>query len=320
MQRIIKISQKNKYLINYSNIQSKLLPNITDIEIYKDIKNGMPLCYPKNLSIFDYDKKKNFKLNKKYIAKNFFKTNKLNYLGVRSFFEYGDTFNFFVKPKKKYLNLIKKINLHNLEIKKKITKLNKKYKKVCAFQTRNIPHAGHEAIIKHLLKSFKHVVVNPVVGPKKKGDIKLQTLELIYKKLIKYKFKKKVSFLPIYFNMFYAGPREAAHHALIRQKLGFKYFVVGRDHAGAENLYKPNDAVNYLNKNKNSFKIKVVTLNGAFYCNKCKKTLIKGECKHKYLINMSGTSFRKHLKNKIMFKYADENLQKYIHKYGIRAY
>ena len=32
--------------------------------------------------------------------------------------------------------------------------------------------------------------------------------------------------------MFYAGP-EALHHANIRKSLGFKNFVVGRDHAGA---------------------------------------------------------------------------------------
>tara|TARA_B100001059_G_C17704429_1_gene511930 strand:- start:21 stop:905 length:885 start_codon:yes stop_codon:yes gene_type:complete len=293
---------------------------VNDVKVYKNIKNGMPLCFPKNLSTFNYHKEKYFKLNKKYVATNFFKTNKINYLGVRLFFEYGNTFTFSVKPKKQYLNLVKKINSHNLKIKKKIFQLNNKHKKVCAFQTRNIPHAGHEAIINHLLKSFNHVVINPVIGPKKKGDIKLETLSLIYKKLIKEKFKKKVSFLPIYFNMFYAGPKEAAHHALIRQNLGFKYFVVGRDHAGAENLYKPNDAINYLKKIKRILKIKVVTLKGAFYCAKCKKTLIKGECKHKNLINISGTAFRKHLKNKTIFNYADENLQKYIHKNGIRAY
>ncbi len=320
MQRIIKISQKNKYLINYSNIQTKLLPKVNRKDAYEQTKNGIPLCFPTDLPIFNYDKIKSFKLSKKYIAKYIFKTKKLNYLGIKLFFENGDNFIFFAKPKKKYLNLVRKISFHNLRVKKKVSKLNKKFKKVCAFQTRNIPHSGHEAIISHLLKSFKHVVVNPVIGPKKKGDIKLQTLELIYKKLIREKFKNKVSFLPIYFNMFYAGPREAAHHALIRQNLGFNYFVVGRDHAGAENLYNPDDAINFLRKNKKLFKIKIVTLNGAFFCAKCKKTLIKGQCKHNGLINISGTSFRKHLKDKVLFKYADENLQKYIHKYGIKAY
>ena len=133
-------------------------------------------------------------------------------------------------------------------------------------------------------------------------------------------YKNKVSFLPIYFNMFYAGPKEAAHHALIRQNLGFKYFIVGRDHAGAENLYKPNHAINLLKKNKQSFKIKILTIKGAYYCKKCEKVLIKDQCKHKNLINISGTSFRKSLKQKVLFDYADKNLQKYIHRYNIKAY
>ena len=49
--------------------------------------------------------------------------------------------------------------------------------------------------------------------------------------------------------MFYSGPREAVHHALLRQKLGFDMFIVGRDHAGAENAYKPNSAPKILKKN-----------------------------------------------------------------------
>ena len=70
MQRIIKISQKNKYLINYSNIQTNLLPRVNKMEAYKQTKNGIPLCFPTDLPIFNYDKKKSFKLSKKYIAKN----------------------------------------------------------------------------------------------------------------------------------------------------------------------------------------------------------------------------------------------------------
>ena len=52
----------------------------------------------------------------------------------------------------------------------------------------------------------------------------------------------------------------------------------------------------------------------------CKKVLIKGQCKHKNLINISGTSFRRSLKKKVLFDYADKNLQKYIHRNNILAY
>ena len=95
MRRIIKISQKNKYLINYSNIQTKLLPKVDRMEAYELTKNGIPLCFPTNLPIFNYGKKETFKLSKKYIAKYIFHTNKLNYLGIKLFFENGDNFIFF---------------------------------------------------------------------------------------------------------------------------------------------------------------------------------------------------------------------------------
>ena len=43
--------------------------------------------------------------------------------------------------------------------------------------------------------------------------------------------------------MYYAGPNEALHHTILRQKIGFDIFSVGRDHAGAEGAYPPSLAV-----------------------------------------------------------------------------
>jgi sulfate adenylyltransferase len=60
--------------------------------------------------------------------------------------------------------------------------------------------------------------------------------------------------------MFYSGPREAAHHANIRERLGFDYFIVGRDHAGAENFYPKNASSKLLTKHKNKFKIKIIPI------------------------------------------------------------
>ena len=93
----------------------------------------------------------------------------------------------------------------------------KNHKKLGAFQTRNIPHGGHEKIIQSMLEKCDHVVINPVIGPKKSGDIKLEVLETVYNYLSKNKLKRKITFIPIYANMYYAGPREAVHHTKIRQ-------------------------------------------------------------------------------------------------------
>ena len=40
--------------------------------------------------------------------------------------------------------------------------------KIGAFQTRNILHLGHELIINEMLEFCDHVVINPVLGPKKR--------------------------------------------------------------------------------------------------------------------------------------------------------
>ena len=39
--------------------------------------------------------------------------------------------------------------------------------------------ASYEKIIEHMLEVCDHVVINPVIGPKKSGDVKLEVLELI---------------------------------------------------------------------------------------------------------------------------------------------
>ena len=48
--------------------------------------------------------------------------------------------------------------------------------------------------------------------------------------------------------MHYCGPREAIHHLNLREKFGFNIFTIGRDHAGAENVYQPQSAINLIKK------------------------------------------------------------------------
>jgi sulfate adenylyltransferase len=100
----------------------------------------------------------------------------------------------------------------------------------------------------------------------------------------------------------------------LREKLGFKYFYIGRDHAGAENNYKPLQALKLVNKFKKNFNIKPITSMGGYYCKSCEKYLIRGSCKHKKLVNISGTEFRESLKKKIIYVHADKKLQFIISK------
>ena len=177
---------------------------------------------------------------------------------------------------------------------------------------RNVPHYGHEAVFKYILSKFGYLYLNPIYGLKKKKDFS----NLFISKALNYIRKKldNVKFDPLWTNFHYAGPREAIHHLLMRQKLGFDYFYVGRDHAGAEKLYKDDSAIKTVKKFKKKFKIKPFISKGGFYCRNCNKYVIKGMCVHKKLKDISGTEFRKFIEHRKFYKHADKKMQKILFK------
>jgi len=320
--KIDQISNENRYLIDYANIKSGLIKhqdnflNKKNLEIfYKKPDLGFPLILPKTSKCFDHKKSKSkFKVNKNLFRKKIFSVRKKNYKPFLNHFNYGNTFCTDSVPKKKFTKLIKNLNKENMKLKKLVSNLKKSNKIVGAFQTRNIPHKGHEKIIQLMLKYCDIVIVNPVIGPKKKGDIKPSALKKIYTFLLKKYYNNKVMYKPVYANMHYAGPREAIHHALLRESLGFDYFTVGRDHAGAENVYKFDAAVKMANKFKKELSINIITHNGSFFCKTCNKVVIKGECKSSKckLLNISGTDFRQSILNGENFIHARKGLQNFL--------
>ena len=306
-------------------MKSGLIKNQKDFLNKKNLKTfftkpelGFPLILPENNSCFDKKKVKNkFRINKDIFRIKIFSIKKKKYKPFLNFFNSGSNFCNGSVPKKKFNKLIKSINKENKTLKNLILKIKKKNKIVGAFQTRNIPHEGHEKIIQLMLKYCDVVVVNPVIGPKKKGDVIPEALSEIYNFLLKNHYNSNVIYKPVYANMYYAGPREAIHHALIRESLGFDYFTVGRDHAGAENVYKSDSAAKMINKFKNKFSINIITHNGSFFCKTCNKVVIKGECAklNCKLLDISGTEFRRAISKKKYFKYARKGLQDFLKSY-----
>ena len=176
----------------------------------------------------------------------------------------------------------------------------KKYqiKDAVSFQTRNPPHKGHEYQIIKSLNYSNNVVINPIFGWKKKDDFKEKIVKDSYKIFIK-KNSKNIFFKEIQTNMRYLGPREAVHHAIIRQNLGFSYFIVGRDHAGVGGYYKKYDSfrlINKLNCNK-KLKIKILKFREPKYCRVCDKVFIYRGCSHK-IKYFNGTNIRNLLSSK----------------------
>lgn len=310
-----------RYLIDYANLKHGIIKYQNDFldktQLNKFIENqyyGFPLILPVGIKFFNYEKSYIFKINKKKILDKIFKTNKKNYIGSKIFFQYGNIFASNVKIKKKYLKHINEINKINQGLINKIKRIKKK-SYVSSFQTRNIPHLGHEEIIKRLMEKNGKVIINPLIGMKKKGDFQNEILQKIFKNLLSNEdYKNKVYFKPLIANMHYAGPREAIHHINLREMVGFNRFTVGRDHAGAEKNYHPLDAYKAIIKEKKKFKIDVFLHKGSYFCKSCKKIILKTDCTHKNFIEISGSQFRKYLLTKKYFKYARRSIQNYVYR------
>jgi len=317
-----------RYLIDYANLQQGLIKNQNNFLSKKKFDNflkkknlGFPLVLPMGIKYFDYSKSiRKFVISKNDVRKFIFQCKSDNYVGMKIFFQYGNKFCSGATIKKRYKKDLNSIINFNKKLKLSIKKKKNHYK-ISSFQTRNIPHLGHELIIDRLMGLDKILIINPLIGIKKKGDIKNKILRKVFTYLIKsQKYKNKILYGPVICNMHYAGPREALHHTYIRELLGFDEFSIGRDHAGAENNYSPLEAINFVKKNKKKFKINIFFHKGAYYCKICKKIILKGDCNHKILDNISGSQFRKKLESKKLFIHARKDLQRYINKLELNLF
>jgi sulfate adenylyltransferase len=121
---------------------------------------------------------------------------------------------------------------------------------VVAFQTRNPLHRIHEELTKRAAAEVGgSLLIHPVVGMTKPGDVDHFTRVRIYRTLVEKYYDPAstlLSLLPLAMRM--AGPREALWHAIIRRNYGATHFIVGRDHAGpgkdskGKSFYGPYDA------------------------------------------------------------------------------
>ncbi|KAJ1598224.1 hypothetical protein NDA14_000713 [Ustilago hordei] len=107
------------------------------------------------------------------------------------------------------------------------------WRKVVAFQTRNPMHRAHrELTVRAARQRQANVLIHPVVGMTKPGDVDHYTRVRVYQSLMpRYpNGMATLALLPLAMRM--GGPREALWHAIIRKNFGVTHFIVGRDHAG----------------------------------------------------------------------------------------
>ncbi len=172
------------------------------------------------------------------------------------------------------------------------------WRTIAAFQTRNVPHLGHEYVQKAALTFTDGLFINPLVGWKKPGDYRDEVIVAAYEALIaNYYPRNSVVFSILRMAMRYAGPREAVHHAIVRKNFGATHFIVGRDHAGVGDYYGPYEAWEIFREFPD-LGITPLFVREAFYCKKCSQMVNEKICPHpsEYRVKISGTRLREMIK------------------------
>ena len=171
--------------------------------------------------------------------------------------------------------------------------------KVVAHQTRNVPHAGHEWLMKGawLSANADAVLVNAVIGEKREGDYIDEAIILAHDLLrTEGYFREDLHMTSILmWDMRYAGPREAVFHAIVRKNLGCTHHMFGRDHAGVGSYYDPYAAHKIFDEIPDIGIRPVATLEW-WYCPKCAGIAYEGLCGHPdQRQELSGTLMRRTL-------------------------
>jgi sulfate adenylyltransferase len=250
-------------------------------------KTGTPIALLHLEEKYTYDKK--------HMAAKVFKTTDSEHPGVAKVYGWGDYLlggkvDLINRPK----HAFERYHMDPAETKKEFKERG--WRTVVGFQTRNPIHRSHEYIQKSALEVVDGLLIHPIVGWTRKGDVpaevRIRTYEVV---LNKYYPNNRFMLATLSTYMRYAGPREAVFHAQVRRNFGCTHFIVGRDHAGVGDYYGPYDAHHIFNEfEEGELGVTPMFFENAFFCVKCDSMATEKTCPHlkSTRIALSGTKVR----------------------------
>jgi sulfate adenylyltransferase len=275
------------------------IPIILDAneELAKKVKDSSQIALRNNGQIFGVMHIGDlYKFDKTESAKSVFQTDDPSHPGFNKFVTMqdiliaGEVKIVNTQPNNKFVD---KFRLTPAESRKEIE--DQGWKSAVAFQTRNVPHVAHEMLQKAALNIYDGLFINPLIGKKKIGDFKDDVIVNSYIVLIdNYYPKSRIIFSTLHTEMKYAGPREAIHHAIMRQNFGCSHIIIGRDHAGVGNYYSP-FAAHDIFKDYPELEIEPIFFPAFYFCKKCQCYVNERTCPHdlNFREELSGTKMRK---------------------------
>ena len=183
---------------------------------------------------------------------------------------------------------------------------SKRWQDVIAFQTRNPMHRAHFELTRLAMEQHNaKLLIHPVIGISKPGDIDHFTRVKCYQHIIKHYPENSVELSLINLAMRMAGPKEALWHAIIRKNYGCSYIIIGRDHAGpgvdakGKPYYQPYDAQELISQYQEELEIKMVPFQEMVFAKNKRNYLPLDQIKEEDQIEtLSGTQFKELLKQR----------------------